>query len=75
MIRKLKDAPQKVKDAMSNVQIFFPEVCQVTFNQDQFWSYTDALGNAPDFDETGIDVGLLEDALDSIEKLPITYTE
>lgn len=65
--------PDAVVTAFWHVKAAFPEVTQVTYDEEGRWLFTDATGNAPDF-EGCIDVGLLEAAAESLTTLPITLT-
>lgn len=72
----IKTAPQEIQDAFKNVQIFFPEVVSVTYESTEDfhgWTYLDAEGKAPNFDDYGVNVDLLEKALDVVEDFPVTY--
>jgi hypothetical protein len=64
--------PQIVK-AMEHVRSVFPTVCMVVFSKDGAWNYMDDCFNAPSFEGTGIDTGILEDARDSAPEFPFIY--
>jgi hypothetical protein len=61
----------KVRTAIEHVRQLHPEVTRVYFDVMGRWRYTDAQKHGPAF--TNVDVGLLEDASDSLAKLPITF--
>jgi len=65
---------EKIIKALKHVQSVYPQVCMVVFSKDSKWQYMDEDFNAPVFDDR-IDVGILEEAVDSIEVLPFIYQE
>jgi hypothetical protein len=76
MIKKLAEAPEEVRTAFENVRQCYQDVVSVAFESTEDfhgWTYLDSRGEAPNFDDTGIDVDLLEYALDSVEDFPVTY--
>jgi len=70
---RLSEAPDAVAAAFNHVRSIYPNVVKVEFASDLTWLYTEQDGKAPIFDSR-IDVSLLEDALDSVRHLPVTYT-
>jgi|LakMenEpi03Aug12_release.lakeMendotaPanAssembly.Ray.scaffolds.fasta_scaffold833063_3 hypothetical protein len=62
-----------VKKAMEYVRLFHPEVCMVVFNKEGRWFYMDEDFNAPKFDKEMKDISILEQASDSLIKLPFVY--
>jgi len=60
--------------ALKHVQSFYPQVTTVIFNKYGQWHYTDDNFSYIIFDDR-IDLSLLEQAADSIERLPFIYHE
>lgn len=72
----IKNAPKAVQEAFEHVRTYYPEVTSVRYEDvDGFeqWAYYDADGNAPSFDDTGIDIDLLENGLGAVGTLPVSY--
>ena len=72
--QKTKIIPFAVKKAFEHVKSIYPAVTQVAFDEDQRWLYSDASGDAPDF-EGKVNVDLLELAADALDYFPVTFTE
>ena len=68
-----KVVPNAVVTAFRHVQGIFPQVTKVTYQTDARWMFASADGEAPDFGGA-VDVGLLEDAADAVESVPVTFT-
>jgi len=66
------ETPVKVKEAFIHIREFHPNVVKVAFDKHGQWKYTDSNSKAPKFDDR-IDVGILEDASDSVTKLPCVF--
>jgi hypothetical protein len=64
--------PSAVASALKHVRRHHPAVVMVVFKSDGRWLYMDEDGWTPRFGEN-IDVGILEDAADSLVKLPAVY--
>lgn len=58
--------------AFRNVLEHHPDVTSVRYDDDYRWLFLNSDGTAPEF--TNVDVGLLEDAADSIDMVPVTFT-
>lgn len=70
--------PKKVKIALEHVRKFYPDVVQVFYGIDGRWLFMDADMQAPSFNKYlgirgKIDVGILEDAADSVENVPAAF--
>lgn len=66
----------KIKKAMEHVRQYYPEVEIVVFNKEGRWQYMDGDFNSPKFDDKVdhlVDVGLLEEAANSVETCPFVY--
>ncbi len=63
----------KVQEALKHVNSIHPDVTQVFYGLDGRWFYCGDAFRAPDFDGRDIDIGLLEDAADSVEHLPAAF--
>lgn len=65
--------PEKVLKALNHVRQYHPEVDTVLFLKDETWVYMNSEDrHIPSFvDET--DASILEEAIDSVEKLPAIY--
>lgn len=59
----------KVKKALDHVRKYYPNVTMVMFNKFGQWNYCDDDFNAPKFGDE-INQSILEDAADSVDKLP-----
>lgn len=66
------NAPKEVVKAFEHVNAFFPEVTMVVFNKFGQWSYMTDNFEQPTFNDD-IDVGILEDASDSVTELPAVF--
>lgn len=64
----------QLRKAFNHVKEKHPTVSIVIFDKNGAWLYMDEEFNSFEFDET-IDVGLLEDASDSVPVLPYIYQE
>lgn len=62
----------KVQEALRHVANLFPEVTQVFYGTDARWLFCGETFEAPDF-QGAVDVGLLEDAADTVEQLPAAF--
>lgn len=67
----MEPTPEVLK-AFNYVKSFFPEVSMVVFSTDNRWCYMDADFNAPLF-PLNTDTSVLDEALDSVDKLPYIY--
>lgn len=61
-----------VQQALQHVNKHHPEVTLVFYGTDMRWFYCDEAFEAPDFGDE-IDIGLLEDAVDSVEAFPAAF--
>jgi hypothetical protein len=68
------DTGRAVISALEAVRKVLPEVVEVSYDVHGQWEYRDAQGNAPAFMSGSIDVGLLEDAADTVLILPRVFT-
>lgn len=68
----LKTAPAAVIAAFRHVQASHPSLAAVHYDADSRWCFTDLNGTAFEFGK--IDVGLLEDAADALETVPVTFS-
>lgn len=64
--------PAPIIRALEHVRQHHPEVTRVVYDQASRWLYLDEGGKAPTFGPE-IDVGILEDAADSVIHLPAVY--
>lgn len=64
--------PPQVRFALAHVREHFPKVSMVVFSSDGRWQYMSRDFDAPVFKKK-IDVGILEDAVDSVEELPAVF--
>ncbi|MFP3637841.1 hypothetical protein [Paraburkholderia sp. SIMBA_054] len=71
--QKEQRATVAVKIAFDHVKRLYPQVTRVAFDADQRWTYDNSAGDAPEFNGD-VDVGLLEDAVDSLTTFPVTFT-
>lgn len=62
----------KVQEALRHVASIHPEVVQVFYGVDGRWLFCGEGFEAPTFDGR-IDIGLLEDAADTVEVLPAAF--
>ncbi len=58
--------------ALNHVRIFHPQVTHVFYNSRADWYYCDDNFNGPVLDDR-VDVGLLEDAADSVAGFPAAF--
>lgn len=65
--------PDAVVKAFRHVQKHHPDVVSVRYGQDLRWIFKNSDGTAPDFSPL-VDVGILEDAADSIVSAPVIFT-
>ncbi len=65
--------PKPVATALRHVRDHFPDVTFVLFTPNRQWMYLTDDGEAPAF-EGRIDVGILEDAVDSVIVFPSVYS-
>ena len=63
---------KEVYDALVHVRQFHPDVEIVVYTSDGRWHYVTEDFNLPTFDPK-IDVGILEDAADSLEQFPAVF--
>jgi hypothetical protein len=69
----MKPTPE-VQAALVHVRQHFPEVTTVFYGCDGRWLFTsDDAAESPSFEGVDIDVGLLEDAADSVDELPAAF--
>lgn len=68
--RKL--APEAVQTAFDYIKHLFPQVTQVTYDEELRWVYSDGRDFAPAFGNS-IDLAPLEDASDALTEFPITF--
>lgn len=61
-----------VYEALNHVRTFYPEVTHVFYSNDGDWFYCDNCFDPPLFDKR-IDIGLLEDAADSVAGFPAAF--
>ena len=66
------DIPIEVSKALKHVKTFFPEVTIVVFNKFGQWTYMTDDFDQPNFGDD-IDLGILEDASDSVINLPAVF--
>ena len=59
--------------ALNHVRTFHPQVTHVFYNSMADWYYCDDNFNGPALDDR-VDVGLLEDAADSVAGFPAAFT-
>ena len=73
----ITSAPNEVQKALSHVQDFFPEVNRVQYDEDGYWTFFNADGSAPNFDDYDIHQDTLEAAADAVYGLetPVEYKE
>lgn len=64
---------KEVLNALEHVRKFHPDVIQVFYGIDCRWMYMDEDMESPVFGN-GIDIGILEDAADSIEQFPAAFS-
>jgi hypothetical protein len=64
----------QIINAIKHVQHFHPEVNTVVFNKQCQWLYCGDDWVIPEQFDDAIDVGILEDAADSVKELPSIYT-
>jgi hypothetical protein len=69
---KLKGSTDEVNIAFNHVREFYPSVIGVVFNKNKAWFYYDENFVGPSFDSR-IDVGILEDAADSLIEYPCMF--
>lgn len=65
---------KKVKAALDEVRKYHPEVTMVAYNIYGNWNFTDSEFNSPEKWDQRIDVGVLEDAMESMEKFPAIFS-
>lgn len=65
--------PTKAKEALQHVASHHPEVHSVVYGPDGRWLYFGDAFESPTFGDE-IDIGLLEDAADSLDDLPAVFT-
>lgn len=64
----------QVKKALDYVREFFPDVCIVAFNREGQWQYFTEDWFAPHFTDGMVeDIGILQDAVDSLSDLPAIF--
>lgn len=67
------DQGKLVNLALAEVQRAFPSVVTVSFDEDGTWEFLTATGIAPNFDNTNIDMDLIEAASNTVLDLPATF--
>lgn len=67
------DQGKLINLAFEEVQRVFPAVTTVTFDEHGRWVYLTDSDEAPSFDNTNIDMDLLDDASNSVLDLPATF--
>lgn len=70
----LTDEGIAVRIALEEVQSAIPSVNSVSFDEERRWEFRDASGNIPSFEDVDIDIGLLEDAADTVVSPPLSVT-
>ena len=63
---------KEVRESLDHVREFHPKVTHVVFNREGQWIYCDDNFHTPQFCDD-IDVGILEDAVDSVEVFPSVF--
>jgi len=66
---------KEVLKAFEHVKSFHPNVSIVIFNKEGQWNYMDENFEGLDFSHDGINVSVLEDAVDSLKEFPFIYQE
>ncbi|MGI0646957.1 hypothetical protein ACRCPS_18230 [Pseudomonas aeruginosa] len=69
---ELIQPPVEVVRALDHVRTIFPDVTHVVYTREAKWLYMSDEGAMPKFDGR-VDVGILEDAADSLNSFPCVF--